>query len=237
MNRIKLLYVEDDAAFTFLTKSSLELTGRYDIRTAANGKEALEVYRSFRPDVIVSDIEMPVMDGMEMVARIRRQDEQTPILFATGRTRAGDVIEGYKLQVDNFIKKPYVPQELDAHIQAVVKRLHTVPLIYQTKDIVRIGSYRFNPNTRLLQGDGEMHELTAREAAVLWKLYEQKGRIVKRETLLEDLWGTNDFFTSRSLDVFINTLRKYLAGDENIHIQTLRGVGLRLMVATEDSLS
>jgi len=229
MEKIKLLFVEDDVSFAYIVKGSLELTGVYQIQTAFNGKEGLDEYYMFKPDIIVADIEMPVMDGMEMVAQIRKTDETVPIMFATGYTNAQYVLDGYKLNVDNFIKKPFLPEELNAHIQAVLKRLRMLPGVNDAEQI-RIGNFVFDSDKQYLQCKNRKQKLTARETMVLHKLYEKKGNVVKRDELLEELWGMNDFFTSRSLDVFINSLRKYLSLDPNINIETIRGKGLVLNV-------
>jgi DNA-binding response OmpR family regulator len=196
MEKIKLLFVEDDASFAFIVKGSLELTGIYQIQTATNGKEGLDVYYSFDPDVIVADIDMPDMDGMEMVSQIRKTNEVIPILFATGYTNAQYVIDGYKLKVDNFIKKPYLPEELNVHIQAILKRTRMMSNLSNTETIY-LGDYVFNTDKQYLQCKNTKHKLTVRETKVLHKLCENQGNVVKRDELLEELWGMNDFFTSR----------------------------------------
>lgn len=228
MEKIRLLFVEDDASFSFVIKGSLELTGEYDVHAALNGKEGLEIFNNTAIDVIVSDIEMDGMDGLEMVKRIRQKDTEIPILFATGRTSAQDVLNGYELNVDNFIKKPYLPDELNAHIKAILKRTKRNVAAKEQPEIT-IGNYTFNIYTHVLSKE-KTRKLTQREAAILMRLYENKGETVKREDLLDELWGRNDFFTSRSLDVFISSLRKYLSEDEHIELQTVRGEGLRLIV-------
>jgi len=230
MDKIKLLYVEDDASFTYVVKGSLELIGIYHIETAGNGKEGLDAYYLFKPDIIVADIEMPVMDGMEMVSQIRRTDQVIPIMFATGYTNARYVVDGYKLNVDNFIKKPYLPEELNAHIQAVLKRSHVL-LDTNIANSIYLGNYVFNTNQQYLQCKNIKYKLTTRGTKILYKLYENKGCVVNRSDLLEDLWGINDFFTSRSLDVYINTLRKFLSLDPKVNIETIRGKGLALSIA------
>jgi DNA-binding response OmpR family regulator len=228
MDKIKLLFVEDDPSFAFIVKESLELTGMYEICPASNGKQGLEAFVSFVPDIIVSDIEMPVMNGLQMVQKIRQKDSHIPILFATGRTKAQDVLDGYKLNVDNFIKKPFIPDELDAHIRAIMKRIKERVIVVNQKD-VSLGEYIFNVETRILQWRNEKKKLTQRETDILWLLYEGKGGVIKRSTILEKLWGISDFFTSRSLDVFVNTLRKYLSSDSTIQLQTVHREGLRLI--------
>lgn len=230
MNKIKLLFVEDDASFAFIIKGSLELTDLYEVQTAANGKEGLFFYKSFNPDVIVSDIEMPVLNGIEMIKAIRSKDSYIPILFATGRTSAIDVIKGYELGVDNFIKKPFLPDELSMHIQAILKRLSNNPLHVNIGDDVYLGLYKFNIKRQTLEWENEAYSLTPKENEILQRLYERKNEIYPREKILEEIWGFSDFYTSRSLDVFINHLRKLLQNDPNIKIQTIRGRGLRLIV-------
>ena len=230
MGKIKMLFVEDDISFAYVVKGSLELTEIYEVEIAYNGKEGLEAYHSFKPDVIVADIEMPVMDGMEMVATIRKTDEIIPIMFATGYTNAKYVIDGYKLNVDNFIKKPFLPEELDAHIQAVLKRTRLI-LNNNTIDQVYLGDYIFNIDKQYLQYKDKKQKLSPRGTQILFKLYENMGSVVKRDAILMEYWGVNDFFTSRSLDVYINALRKYLANDPRINLETIRGKGLVLNLA------
>lgn len=228
MEKIKLLFVEDDASFAFVIKGSLELTGDYEVYDASDGKIGLTIFHSTPLDIIVSDIEMDGMDGMEMVKLIREKNQDIPILFATGRTSAEDVLKGYELSVDNFIKKPYLPNELDAHIKAILKRLKKQQLL-QAGSEIHIGKYTFDIHTHILSKE-QSRKLTQREAAILMKLYNRKGDVVKREEILEEFWGRNDFFTSRSLDVFISSLRKYLSCDDSVEIQTIRGEGLKLII-------
>jgi len=230
MGTIKMLFVEDDTSFAFIVKGSLELTKIYQVQTAFNGKEGLEAYRSFNPDVIVADIEMPIMDGMEMVSQIRKTNELIPILFATGHTNARLVLDGYKLNVDNFIKKPFLPEELDAHIQAVLRRTRMFSKVNNEENIY-LGEIIFNTDKQYLQYKNTKYKLTARESKILRKLFENKGNVVKRDELLNEIWGMSDFFTSRSLDVYINSLRKYLSIESKINIETIRGKGLVLNIA------
>jgi len=227
MKKIKLLFVEDDISFAFVVKGSLELTEIYEVETVFNGKDGFDAYYSFNPDVIVADIEMPVMNGMEMVAKIRKYDEAIPILFATGHTNAQNVLDGYKLNADNFIKKPFLPEELNAHIQAVLKRSRKLSNNTAT---VYLGDYVFNTDKQYIQYKNIKQKLSARGTKILYKLYENTGNVVRRDELLEELWGMNDFFTSRSLDVYINSLRKYLSLDSKINIETIRGKGLVLNI-------
>jgi DNA-binding response OmpR family regulator len=235
MTITKLLFVEDDISFSYIIKNSLELSGKYEIQTASNGKEGLDMYHTFNPDVIVADLEMPVLDGMEMVRKIRDKNESIPILLATGQTNVQNVLKGYKLNVDNFIKKPYIPEELDAHIQAVLRRMKNASIFPAKKDTILIGEYLYDVDKQILQYKEIIVKLTSRQSQILEKLCEQKEKLVTRASLLEEIWGTNDFYTSRSLDIFIYRLRKYLSHDPNIKIETVRGKGFILSI--EDCIS
>jgi len=229
MEIIKLLFVDDDTSFAFIVKGSLELTGLYQVQTAFNGKEGLDSFYAFNPDVVVADIAMPVLDGMAMISQIRKTNESVPILFASGHTNARQVLECYKLNVDNFIKKPFLPEELDAHIQAILRRtkMFSNP---RNEENIYLGDFVFNTDKQYLQYENKKYKISARESRILHKLYENKGNVVKRDELLREIWGTNDFFTSRSLDVFINLLRKRLSLDSKINIETIRGKGLALNI-------
>ena len=227
----RILLVEDDKNLSFILKSSLEqMIGGYEIEVATNGKEGLEKLASGRFDVIVSDVEMPVMDGVTMVRQVRERYPDVAIVFITGLTTARDVINGYQSGADFYIKKPFLPEELDAHIQAVlkVKRSASVPEA-DGKDRYTIGKYSFFPSQNLLcDEDGYQRSLTPKEAKVLEMLCQRKGRLVSREEILIAIWQTADFYSSRSLDVFITKLRKYLAKDPHIGLKVQKGVGIEL---------
>ena len=179
------------------------------------------------------------MDGYEMVKRIRETDIDTPILFSSGRVSPKDVVKGYELGVNNYLKKPFLPEELNAHVQALMKMSQkapekpVAPTNTTTVDeaIYRIGkNYTLDAEHATLKyASGSSRTLTVREAALLQMLCEKKGEVVKRETILEKLWGTeDDYFASRSLDVFVTKLRKLFAEDETVNIKTVKGVGLTL---------
>lgn len=228
---IKLLLVEDDVNLSYIIRGGLEdMIGGYEVVTAVNGKEGLRVWKERKPDVIVSDIEMPVMDGYEMVKSIREIDGDTPILFTSGRVSPKDVVKGYELGVNNYIKKPFLAEELDAHICALLKmkqgkKSQNVSEIYHISE-----KYIFNaPHALLKHTSGTEKKLTEREAELLEILCKQMGQIVRREVILSQLWDTeDDYFASRSLDVFVARLRKLLADDNTIQIKTVKGVGLSL---------
>lgn len=228
---VKLLLVEDDANLCYIIQGGLEdMIGGYEVMTAANGEEGLRLWHEQKPDVIVSDIEMPVMDGYEMVRRIRETDSDTPILFTSGRVSPKDVVKGYELGINNYIKKPFLAEELNAHITALL-RLTKGMKKTDEEEVFRLGSrYLFDAQKQLLRDvQGEEKSLTQREARLLQMLCENKGKVVRREQILAQLWDTeDDYFASRSLDVFVSRLRKLLAADGTVQIKTVKGVGLML---------
>lgn len=227
----KLLLVEDDANLCYIIQGGLEdMIGGYEVRTASNGEEGIRLWREWKPDVIVSDIEMPVMDGYEMVKRIREADGVIPILFTSGRVSPKDVVKGYELGVNNYIKKPFLAEELNAHITALLRLTNGVRS-RDVSSVYTIGSlYEFDAGQALLrQKNGEGKTLTEREVYLMRMLCEHKGEVVKRETILSQLWDTaDDYFASRSLDVFVSRLRKLLSADASVQIKTVKGVGVML---------
>lgn len=225
---IKLLLVEDDINLGYIIKGSLEeIVGGYKIILAQNGEDGLKAWKEHNPDIIVSDVEMPVMSGLEMVRIIRQSDVETPIIFASARNSSKDVTSGYNSGVNNYIKKPFLPDELDAHVKALMNLKNST----KTKSVNKaynLGLYCFDPERYSLEYNSQKQLLTSRESGILQMLCENKSEVVKRDDILLKFWGTNDFFTSRSLDVFISKMRRYLSNDPSISIKTIKGVGLIL---------
>lgn len=231
----RVLLVEDDKNLSFILKSSLEqMIGGYEVVSVANGKDGLDMLTKENFDVIVSDVEMPVMDGVTMIQHIRKNHPSLAIIFITGLTTARDVINGYQAGADFYIKKPFLPEELDAHIQAVLRMRHNTQVESTTGNdedtIFTIGKYSFDPTQNLLIFENEQHNLTAKESKILEMLCREKGKVVSRENILNEIWGNSDFYSSRSLDVFITKLRKYLSKDTNVSLNVLKGVGICLKV-------
>ena len=231
----RVLLVEDDKNLSFILKSSLEqMIGGYEVVSVANGKDGLDMLTKGNFDVIVSDVEMPVMDGVTMVQHIRKNHPSLAIIFITGLTTARDVINGYQAGADFYIKKPFLPEELDAHIQAVLRMRHNTqaesPAGNDEDTIFTIGKYSFDPTQHMLIFENEQHNLTAKESKILEMLCREKGKVVSRENILNEIWGNSDFYSSRSLDVFITKLRKYLSKDTNVSLNVLKGVGICLKV-------
>jgi len=230
---IKLLLVEDDASLAYIEKTGLEdIIGGYEVTTATNGKEGLQAWQETNPDVIISDIDMPVMNGFEMVERIHETDSNVIIIFTSALTSPNDVKAGYRLGINNYVKKPFVPEELDAHIQALMK-MRGGARTHKEISHYKLGKFTLDAEHATLRNDDTnlSQTITLREAQILQLLAENKNNVVRREAILSRFWNTeDDYFASRSLDVFVNKLRKLLAEEPRINLKTIRGVGLQLLV-------
>ena len=231
---VKLLLVEDDASLAYIEKTGLEdIIGGYTVTTATNGKEGLQAWQDTKPDVIISDIDMPVMNGFEMVERIRETDQDVIIIFTSALNSPNDVKAGYRLGINNYVKKPFVPEELDAHIQALMKMWGGAKTQKETNHY-RLGKYTLDADHATLRNDETnlSQTITQREAQILQLLAENKNNVVRRQAILSRFWNTeDDYFASRSLDVFVNKLRKLLSDEPRITLKTVRGVGLQLLVS------
>ena len=232
MADIKLLLVEDDENLAFMEKSTLEdIVGGYEIVTASNGKDGIKTWESFKPDVIISDIDMPIMNGIDMVKYIRELDGETIIMFTTNLTAPSKLKEGYDAGVDEYIKKPFVPEELDYHVKALLK-LKGGQERRNVTNYIKIGKHILDPeHTCLKDEDGKIIlKLNRQESKTLELLAKNKNAIIKRETIQNILWGSDekDFYLARRLDVIITSLRKHLHIDPFVQIETVRGVGFSL---------
>lgn len=229
---IKLLLVEDDTNLRYVVQGGLEdIIGGYEVATAENGKEGLKMWEEFKPDIIISDIDMPVMDGWEMVKRIRETDADTPILFTSALTSPKDVRKGYEMGVNNYIKKPFIADELDAHIQAMLK-MKAGNRNRPENGCCQFGHYTLDAEHACLRDKRteKTQVLTATETKILQILTENVNEVVRREAFLSRCWNTEeDYFASRSLDVFVSKLRKLFSDDPLIEIKTVRGIGLMLL--------
>lgn len=232
---IKLLLVEDDANLAFVEKNTLEdIIGGYNIVTASNGKEGIQIWETFKPDVIISDIDMPIMNGIDMVKNIRELDGDIIIMFTTNLTAPSKLKEGYDVGVDEYVKKPFVPEELDCRVKALL-RLKRGKERRNVSNCIKIGNYILDPEHACLKDElGDIHlKLSKQEATTLEILAKNKNAIIKREIIQDVIWGTaeKDFYLSRRLDVVITTLRKALKIDPFVNIETVRGVGFSLIVS------
>ncbi len=219
-----ILYAEDDETLSYVTKDILEQND-YEVIHAVNGKLGLEAFKSQDIDLCVLDVMMPIMDGYELAQEIRAIDPQIPILFLTAKSLKDDRIKGLRIGADDYITKPFSIEELILKVEVFLQRKFITGIT--TKKFV-IGNYAFDYENLLLSTDGFEKKLTQKEGDLLKLLFAHKDNIIKRGVILKSLWGEDDYFLGRSMDVFISRLRKYLKHDERIVIENIHGVGFRL---------
>jgi DNA-binding response OmpR family regulator len=229
MQTPQILYVEDDLSLGFVTKDNLELRG-YVVRHCENGKDALTSFSAQRPDICVLDVMLPDLDGFSLAKAIRQLDKDVPIIFLTSKSQKEDKINGLRLGADDYLTKPFSIEELDLKIQVFLKRSKVSTSNTASPNTYHIGNYLFDTDNLLLINGSTKQLLTKREADLLALFCKHKGRVLKREEILQEIWGNDDYFAGRSLDVFISRLRKYLKADEQIAIENLHGVGFKLTI-------
>ncbi len=222
MEKSKILYAEDDKTIAFLVEDSLE--SYYDISCYSDGESALKAFNSQDFDICLLDIMMPGMNGFEVAQQIRSKNSEIPIIFISAKTLKEDRIKGLKIGADDYLVKPFSIEELMLKIEVFLKRTKktdAAPLKY------KVGKYDFDPKNYTLQGTENNITLTQRESDLLLYFIRHKNLVVKRQDILKAIWGDDDYFMGRSLDVFISRLRKVLAEEHHILIENLHGIGFR----------
>ncbi len=227
MKKIKLLLVEDELILAGVIKETLEMNG-FEICHAANGLQGWEQYLSFRPEVCVIDIMMPRKDGISLVKDIRSVDEQTPIIFLTAKSETQDVIKGLQSGADDYVKKPFSLEELIVRIKTLLKRTQP-PAPGNSNGVYLLGSYTFDHNRQELRHLKENIRLSLREADMLKMLAERSNTTTHRRNILLELWGDDNFFNARNMDVYISKIRKYLRHDPSVQLVNVRGLGYKLV--------
>ena len=233
---IDVLLVEDESTLAMIIKDTLEGQG-FRIRLAKDGEEGLQSFFREKPDVLVADVMMPRMDGFEMVRRLRKTDSRTPVLFLTARSAINDVVEGFELGANDYLKKPFGMQELIVRIKALLGRACPSMSDKPAAHTFEIGHYLFNSQTQTLTHTGLTQQLSYRESEILRRLCLNRNQVTDMRQLLLDLWGDDTFFNQRSLHVFITKLRHKLSKDERIRIVNVRGIGYKLIDKLRHKLS
>jgi len=226
---ISILLVEDDENLGFVTQEGLEDKG-YHVVWAKDGVEGYEVFQSSKFNICLIDVMMPKKDGFTLAREIKSIDGEVPIFFLTARALEEDKIEGLSIGVDDYLTKPFSIEELDLRIQNLMKRINRSKNETGEKDVYTLGNYTFNYPEQSLTLKSEAKKLTKKEAALLRLLCIHQGEILQRNSILRIIWGSDDYFLGRSMDVFITKLRKYLVEDENVSISNIHGVGFKLEV-------
>lgn len=234
----RILLVEDDQNFGDVLRSYLEMHD-YDVTLATDGLQGLESFKKGEFDLCILDVMMPKKDGFTLAREIRERDTETPIIFLTAKTMKDDVLQGFKIGADDYISKPFNSEELLYRIQAILKRSQQKADPREEIKEFSIGKFHFNFPLRVLtydpNGTEESKEkLSPKEAQLLRMFAMYMNDILPRSEALTKIWGEDNYFTARSMDVFVTKLRKYLKQDENIEIVNIHGNGFQLLVKAEE---
>ncbi|SMC42279.1 response regulator transcription factor [Moheibacter sediminis] len=223
--KYRILYAEDDETIAFLTQDNLE--PNYEVVHCADGKSALEMFKSDSFDICLFDIMMPKLDGFELAQEIRNLNSEIPIIFISAKTLKEDRIKGLKIGADDYLIKPFSIEELVLKIEIFLKR--TQKNNFKTY-LPKVGKYVFDSKNYRLSHESEVITLTQRESELLKFFLENKNSVLKREEILKALWGDDDYFMGRSLDVFISRLRKIFVDDDSVSIENLHGIGFKFKI-------
>jgi len=229
MSRTKVFYVEDELFLARIVKESLE-SRDFEVFMEHDGAKAVDLFKRSQPDICVLDIMLPNKDGFEIADEIRAINECIPIVFLTAKTQTEDVVRGFTLGGNDYIRKPFSMEELIVRMQNLLRLGKDGPKKI-TSESVKIGKYSFQLNRQVLSNDKEQRKLSFRESELLKLLYESRDKVIDRKDILNLLWGNDSFFNSRNLDVYITKLRSYLKDDPSLEIITIKGIGYRFVVS------
>lgn len=228
----RILLVEDDQNFGDVLKSYLEMHD-FDVTLATDGEAGGMAFNNGEFDLCIFDVMMPKKDGFSLGIEVREKDSEVPIIFLTAKALKEDVLEGFKIGADDYITKPFNSEELLYRIQAILKRSQKSADPVEDQKEFEIGKYNFNYPLRILTyTDGDQKEkekLSPKEAHLLRMFCVKKNDVLPRSEALTKIWGEDNYFTARSMDVFVTKLRKYLSNDENLEIVNIHGNGFRLI--------
>ena len=228
MSNTRILYVEDELFLGKIVRESLESRG-FEVTMESDGARVLDVFKKSNPDICVLDVMLPNKDGFAIADEIRELNEQIPIIFLTAKTQTEDVVKGFSLGGNDYIRKPFSMEELIARIQSLLRNKKNANAHKVSGDAVTIGRYSFQLNRQILSDGKEDKKLSYRESELLKLLYENRDKIIDRKDILNLLWGNDSFFNSRNLDVYITKLRSYLREDPSLEIITIKGIGYRFI--------
>lgn len=232
----QILLVEDDPNFGDVLKSYLEIND-YEVTRAHDGEEGLKVFLEGNYDLAIIDVMMPKMDGFTLAEKIRKEDNAIPLIFLTAKSLKEDVLKGFDVGADDYVTKPFDSQELLLRIKAILKRSSKSSAKSDTRTEFTFGDFHFNYPLRILTYKGENGEqedkLSPKESELLRLFCIHKNEVLERSIALKEIWGQDDYFTARSMDVFITKLRKYVKADENVQIINIHGNGFQLHVEEE----
>ncbi len=230
MVKANILLVEDDENLGFVTKDNLEVAG-FNVTWSKDGEAGFEAYCKGDFDLCIFDVMLPKKDGFQLAREVKAVNETMPMIFLTAKSLDPDKVQGFKIGADDYITKPFNMELLTLRVQALLKRYFAAQSNdLENKDVFYIGKYFFNYKNKELIIENDNKHLTKKEAEMLRLLCLNKNQLLTRELALKVIWGENDYFKGRSMDVFITKLRKYLKADENIEIINVHGTGFKLQV-------
>jgi DNA-binding response OmpR family regulator len=224
-----ILLLEDDTNLGFMLKEHLEFQG-FGVTLVPDGVKGLSAVQAGNFDLLLVDVMMPKKDGLTFAREVRERDMQTPIIFLTAKSLKEDRIEGFRAGADDYVTKPFSTEELTLRIQAVLRRTGAAGQPENVPGVFALGSYTFDVSRRDLQRNGVSQKLTTKEAELLRMLCLHMNRTLHRDAALSSVWGNSTYFSSRSMDVFISRLRKYLQQDPSVEIVNVHGRGYKLLV-------
>ena len=233
-NQAKILLVEDDQNFGDVLCSYLEMHD-YDVTLATDGEAGFRAFHKGTFDLCIFDVMMPKKDGFTLAKEIRDTDKTTPIVFLTAKSMKEDIISGFRIGADDYISKPFSSEELLYRIQAILKRSQPSDGRNEDQTEFLIGRYHFDYPTRILKLDDKKDKLSPKEAQLLRLFCLYINEVLPRSIALTQIWGEDNYFTARSMDVFVTKLRKYLKADENIEIVNIHGNGFQLLVKSDEA--
>lgn len=227
----KILLVEDDIDFSIVLQQYLQLN-HFDVTAVENGKSALSLLLRNTYDICVFDVMMPEMDGFTLAEKTIEINPETPFIFLTAKQLMEDKIKGLQLGADDYIVKPFEVEELILRLNNIIKRSKSTLNKNYEKQKIQLGNYHFDAQRMCLELNGKIQQLTEKEAALIHYFYHHKNQLVKREQILKAIWNTDDFFSGRSMDVYISKIRKYLQEDSRISIESTRFIGIEFKLTT-----
>lgn len=228
-SKANILLVEDDKNLAFVLTDYLSMSG-YGVQHAEDGVAGLELFKNGKFDICILDVMMPLKDGFTLAEEIRLLNEVTPIIFLTAKTMKEDRIKGFKTGGDDYITKPFSTEELSLRIEAILRRTRYSLLDGEQESLYELGKYTFDYSNQVLRGPKGEKRLTKKEAEVLRLLCINMNKILRREIALKMIWGEDDYFMGRSMDVYITKLRKMLKDDKNVAITNIHNTGFKLEI-------
>ena len=224
---IKVLYVEDEQFLGKIVKETLETRG-FEVIMETDGADVVRTFEDEHPDICILDVMLPNKSGFEIAEDIRKLNDDVPIIFLTAKTQTDDVVQGFKLGANDYIRKPFSIEELIVRIENAL-RVRKEDDLLVSGDTMQLGKYLFHLNKQVLQVGEEEKKLSYRESELLKYFYQHRQSVIDRRDLLNHIWGNDSFFNSRNLDVYITKIRGYLKEDNSLEILTIKGVGYRFI--------